>query len=166
MDTLGFLPTIGWAAGAYRGIRGKVLVEAREVVTDTVLVPQGVGREAWVKPNDIRFSQRTISQNNYHEVMESGGWKWSLDNPLIVIERPDGILISLDNRRLAAARKASNVDNVPVRILKPEDRYLDYKTWRTAQEAFDWRATHPKTLRHGGVVPSEGLDDLPIIIQN
>lgn len=59
--------------------------------------------------------------------MEAGKWKWSQDNPLIVIERSNGTLISFDNRRLAAARQASNVDSVPVRILKETGEYLDCK---------------------------------------
>ncbi len=137
---------------------------AREVATDTIRVPAGVGREAWVSPDDLRFSQRTISENNYRDVMESGGWKWSQDNPLIVIERSDGTLVSLDNRRLSAARQALNVDQVPIRILQESDQYLDYKTWRTAKEAFDWRANHPKTLENGGVIPDSGLSDLPHVL--
>ncbi|SMC27177.1 hypothetical protein SAMN02745857_02738 [Andreprevotia lacus DSM 23236] len=138
--------------------------KAREVKTDTIQVPAGVGREAWIRPNDIRFSQRTITENNYLQIMESGGWKWSQENPLIVIERPDGTLITLDNRRLSAAQQASNVDIVPVRILKETEKYLDYKTWRTAKEAFDWRATHPKTLANGGLIPQSGLIERPTVL--
>lgn len=137
---------------------------AREIKTDIINVPSGVGREAWVHPKEIRFSQRTISENNYLQLMEAGEWKWSLDNPLILIERSDGTLISLDNRRLASAQQASNVDKVPVRILADTDKYLDYKTWRTAQEAFDWRANHPATIANGGVVPQSGLIDLPKVL--
>ena len=96
--------------------------------------------------------------------MKMKEWTWSQENPLVVMEHPNGTLITLDNRRLDAALEA-NVDLVPVRILKPTDKYVDYKTSRTAQSAFDWRANHPKTIEHGGPIPPEGLEGRPIRLQ-
>lgn len=133
---------------------------SRAINTDTVKVAEGVGREEWLSPKELRFSQRTITENGYAAQMQSKKWTWSQENPLIVLERSDGTLVSLDNRRLDAALEA-NVERVPVRILKETDTYIDYKTSRTAQEAFDWRSSNPKTLEHGGIIPPEGLVNRP-----
>ena len=128
-----------------------------------LIVSDGVGRNEWIDPNKLRFSQRTISSNNYRELMEAGKWKWSMDDPLIVIERENGILVSLDNRRLNSAI-LSKQEKVPGRVLKSTDSYIDYKTYRTAEEAFQYRARHRKTMANGGVIPSDGLAELPRII--
>ena len=37
--------------------------------------PLGLTME-WLDPRTINFSQRTISRNNYAEIMKSGGWDW------------------------------------------------------------------------------------------
>lgn len=31
----------------------------------------------WVDPNEINFSQRTMSPNDYAESMENGTWDWN-----------------------------------------------------------------------------------------
>jgi len=45
----------------------------------------------WVDPVTINFSQRTISANNYAEVMRNGQWDWNR-SPLNVIN-VDGQLV-------------------------------------------------------------------------
>ena len=154
----------GAVRSSVRSAAGVNLIRSRGIATDTVGVNAGVGKDAWVSPATLRFSQRTISPNNYQQLMEQGKWKWSASNPLIVIQRPNGKLVSLDNRRLAAAQQA-NVRSVPIRILKPSDKYRDYKTIRTAQQAFNVRSNHPNTLANGGQIPKDGLSTLPTVVQ-
>ena len=69
-----------------------------------------------VDPNDINFSQRTISGNNYAETMSKGEWDWNR-SPLNVME-VDGQLVSYDNRRLDAALEA-NLKEVKVNVVDP-----------------------------------------------
>jgi hypothetical protein len=145
------------AADAITAISGKGLKK-------TSSVPDGIGVYKWTDPKKLNFSQRTVTENNYQKLMEEGKWIWSLDDPLIVIDRGNGVWVSLDNRRLNAA-VLSNQESVPIVILKPTDGYLDYKTYRTAEEAFQIRQAHPNTIKFGGVLPPEGTSNLPVILQ-
>ncbi|WP_319019466.1 hypothetical protein [Pantoea ananatis] len=65
--------------------------------------PLGLSGE-WVNPKDINFSQRTISANDYAEIMKNGQWDWNR-SPLNVVD-VDGQLVTYDNRSLDAAYEA------------------------------------------------------------
>lgn len=65
--------------------------------------PLGLAGE-WVNPNNINFSQRTISPHDYADVMRNGGCDWDM-SPLRVIDI-DGQLVSYDNSLLDAALEA------------------------------------------------------------
>jgi hypothetical protein len=71
-------------------------------------------------PNELRVSQDWVSPETSDgisipalaERMQSGGWR---GDPIDVVEMPDGALLSVDNRRIVAARLA-RLEEVPVRI--------------------------------------------------
>ena len=67
----------------------------------------------------LKFSQENIGPttgdgaltiDELTEIMKTKGWR---GDPLEVVQMPDGSLVSLDNRRLAAAQRAG-LDNVPI----------------------------------------------------
>lgn len=77
-------------------------------------------------PSNLKFSQKdvdwltsdkTLTIDQLAESMKTQGWK---GDPLHIIEMPDGSMVSLDNRRLLAARKAGLKD-VPVLYHAPNE---------------------------------------------
>jgi hypothetical protein len=126
-----------------------------------MLYNQGMDNPVNLNPNDISFSQRTVSGNvnNYIDDMKAGNWDWEKSGPLRVMDR-DGSLVSYDNRRLMAAQQA-NLDSVPVQMVKPNDMLPDTsKTWN---QAFLDRLNHKWNVKAGGVVPNNGLSNQPEI---
>jgi hypothetical protein len=76
----------------------------------------GIFNTSALNPNEIRFSQNTVSYNKvergtdmkytYDDIvtsMKTNGWK---GDPVDVIKMPDGKFTSMDNTRIAAAREA------------------------------------------------------------
>jgi len=116
-----------------------------------------------LNPNEINFSQRSVSENvvKYTEDMKSGNWDWSKSGPLKVMER-DGQWVSYDNRRLMAAQNAG-LDSVPVQVVKPYDLVPGKSiVW---EKAFtDIRFNDPRNIKLGGPVPNSGLGVQPEII--
>jgi hypothetical protein len=113
----------------------------------------------WIDPSTINFSQRTISSNNYADLMSSGQWDWDR-SPLRVME-VDGQLVSYDNRRLDAARQAGQ--QVRVTVVDPNDPYPDSTTGKTWGDKFNERFNDPRNVRAGGVVPNNGLPNRPTV---
>jgi|GEM_PF-1960129 len=114
-----------------------------------------------LNPNDINFSQRTVSKNvnDYVADMKAGNWDWERSGPLRVMER-DGNLVSYDNRRLMAAQQAG-LDSVPVQFVKPTDIHPEISgTW---ENAFLKRLNHQWNIKAGGVVPNSGISSQPEI---
>ena len=111
-----------------------------------------------VDPNDINFSQRTISGNNYAETMSKGEWDWNR-SPLNVME-VDGQLVSYDNRRLDAALEA-NLKEVKVNVVDPNAIHPDSTTNKTWADKFKERFNDKRNRKAGGVVPPTGLKDRP-----
>ncbi|MFV0344937.1 MAG: RHS repeat domain-containing protein [Bacteroidales bacterium] len=102
-----------------------------------------------VNPNDINFSQRTVS-----EIRIFDADKYS---PIRVMEI-DGQLVSYDNRRLLSAQNAE-LDSLDVKLVKGDDIMPGSKmTWN---EAFQKRFNHSKNIEAGGVVPDKGLKEKP-----
>ncbi|WP_306807157.1 VENN motif pre-toxin domain-containing protein [Snodgrassella communis] len=79
-------------------------------------IGKGISNTSTLNPNEIRFSQNTVSYNkvergtnmkyNYDDLvtnMKTNGWK---GDPVDVIKMPDGKFTSMDNTRIAAAREA------------------------------------------------------------
>ncbi|MGH3903728.1 MAG: DUF6531 domain-containing protein [Pseudonocardiaceae bacterium] len=113
----------------------------------------------WVDSTLVNFSQRSISQHNYVELMNSGQWDWTRpDAPLRVME-VEGQLVSYDNRRLDAARELKA--EVPIQSVNPDDPSVT--KGRTWSEAFRDRRNDPRNLRAGGPVPETGLSERPTI---
>ncbi|MGW1681200.1 RHS repeat-associated core domain-containing protein [Saccharopolyspora sp. NPDC002376] len=122
--------------------------------------PLGLSQEK-VDPNKINFSQRTISENNYDDLMRSGEWNWDRSGPLRVME-VDGQLVSYDNRRLNAAREAGLAE-VPIQRVNPNDPHPDSSTGKTWGEMFKKRFNDRRNIREGGPVPEAGLKEQPIV---
>ncbi|BCB82510.1 hypothetical protein Pflav_089200 [Phytohabitans flavus] len=87
---------------------------------------QALERTAMVSPDQIRFTQRSVSPETSDGIsaqdlvrnMASGGWR---GGPVHGVRWGDGSLSSLDNRRLRAAREAG-LDAVPFVVHSPNDR--------------------------------------------
>ncbi len=125
-------------------------------------VPRGIpAARTTISPEDLNFSQRTVSGNVrlYVDDMKRGDWDWERSGPLRVMER-DGQLVSYDNRRLRAAQEAGLRD-VPIEIVNPDDLMPGSKiTW---DEAYRRRFSDPRNVRAGGAVPNGGLKEQPTI---
>lgn len=108
----------------------------------------------WVNPNDINFSQRIISANDYAEIMKNGQWDWNR-SPLNVID-VDGQLVTYDNRRLNAALEAG-LDKVKVTKVDPNAPHPSSSTGKTWWQKFQQRFKNIRNKKAGGVVPGKGL---------
>lgn len=116
-----------------------------------------------LNPNQINFSQRTVSGNvkQYIIDMKNGNWDWDKSGPIRIMEM-EGKWVSYDNRRLLAAQKAG-LDDIPYQIVKPDDIMPgSKKTWA---EAFEKRFKDQRNVEAGGVVPKEGLSTQPIVVE-
>ncbi|WP_196303695.1 RHS repeat-associated core domain-containing protein, partial [Chromobacterium violaceum] len=112
----------------------------------------------WVNPNEINFSQRTVSANNYAELMKSGQWDWN-KSPLNVME-VNGQLVTYDNRRLKAAQEAG-IDRVPINRVDPNSPHPDSSTGKTWGDKFKQRFNDPRNVKAGGPVPPTGMKERP-----
>ncbi|AXB46889.1 DUF6531 domain-containing protein [Amycolatopsis albispora] len=112
----------------------------------------------WVDANDVNFSQRTVSPNDYAEAMRNGEWDWER-SPLRVME-VDGQLVSYDNRRLDAAREVGA--QVAIQRVDPNAPDPASTTGRTWQESFQRRFRDPRNRGpNGEPVPDTGLSERP-----
>ncbi|MEE4486003.1 hypothetical protein V2T44_24025 [Serratia ficaria] len=107
----------------------------------------------WVNPSDINFSQRTISANDYADIMKKGQWDWGR-SPLNVLE-VDGQLVTYDNRRLDAALEAG-VDKVSVQRVDPNAVHPSPSIGKTCWQKFQERFKDRRNVKAGGVVPNQG----------
>ncbi len=123
----------------------------------TWIDPLGLTTE-WVNPNDINFSQRTISANDYAEIMRNGQWDWNR-SPLNVVD-VNGQLVTYDNRRLDAALEAG-LDKVKVTVVDPNSPHPDSSTGKTWWEKFQQRFRDRRNVKAGGIVPDDGLSIRP-----
>ncbi|WP_151636244.1 RHS repeat-associated core domain-containing protein [Noviherbaspirillum aerium] len=89
---------------------------------------------SYIDPNTINYSQSWVSPNDYVEVMFKKGW---IGDPLNVINR-DGVLVSFDNRRLAAAQSLG-LKEVPVNMVAGSSAYPKSTTGKTWDVAFNER---------------------------
>lgn len=114
-----------------------------------------------LNPNQINFSQRTVSENveQYTGDMANGNWDWARSGPLRVMLQ-NGRWVSYDNRRLMAAQNAG-LTSVPVEVVQPNSPGLRGMTWR---ENFAERFIDRRNLRNGGPVPYGGLSSQPSIL--
>jgi RHS repeat-associated protein len=102
-----------------------------------------------VNPNDVNFSQRTVS-----EVRVFDATKYE---PIRVMD-VDGQLVSYDNRRLLSAQNAG-LESLEIEIVKGDDIMPgSKKTWN---EAFRKRFNDPRNIEAGGAVPKKGLKEKP-----
>ncbi|WP_176700595.1 VENN motif pre-toxin domain-containing protein, partial [Gilliamella sp. App4-10] len=99
------------------GNAGKVVNNIDDIVPSKTKAGKGaINNISTLNPNEIRFSQNTVSYNKvergtdmkytYDDLvtnMKTNGWK---DEPVDVIKMPDGKFTSMDNTRIAAAREA------------------------------------------------------------
>lgn len=133
-------------------------------VTDPNVSFDPLGLEpAWVDPNALNFSQRTVADNvdQYTRDMADGKWDWKRSGPLRVIDQ-GGQLVSYDNRRLLAAQRAG-VSLVPIEVLNPEATMPgSKKTWA---KAFESRTNDPRNIAAGGAVPRGGLRAQPTVVR-
>ncbi|WP_258348593.1 DUF6531 domain-containing protein [Saccharopolyspora gregorii] len=114
----------------------------------------------WVDPNTINFSQRTISGNDYAELMRQNKWDWNRSDAALHVLEVDGQLVTYDNRRLDAAREVGT-PLVPVQQVNPNAPHPDSSKGMTWQEKFEQRFNDRRNKKAGGVVPDTGLRERP-----
>ncbi|MER5527392.1 RHS repeat-associated core domain-containing protein [Streptomyces sp. NPDC002677] len=124
----------------------------------------------WVDPNQINFSQRTVSPNNHAEAMRSGDWDWSRPGTALKVIERNGQLVSYDNRRLDAAREVRAEDpsyRVRVERLDPSAANPAKTSGASWEESFEIRMKDPRNRDEEGCrVPYEGLPDRPQHVSN
>jgi RHS repeat-associated protein len=104
-----------------------------------------------VDPNDINYSQRTVS-----DVRVFDATKYS---PIKVME-VDGQMVTYDNRRLLAAQNAG-LGSLEVEIIDPHSPHPDSTTGKTWAQKFKERFNDARNKRAGGVVPDKGVKAKP-----
>nr|WP_276569509.1 RHS repeat-associated core domain-containing protein [Lysinibacillus sphaericus] len=107
----------------------------------------------FVNPNDINFSQRTVSEVRVFDA--------SKYTPLNVI-KVDEQLVSYGNRRLLAAQNAG-IEKLEVNVVKAEDKHPDSTKGKTWGQKFKERFNDIRNKKAGGVVPDKGLKEKPIV---
>ena len=116
----------------------------------------------WVDPRTINFSQRNVSANviDYTLDMEKRG-KHFFDRPLNVIETNAGQFVSLDNKRLMAARMTGT--QVPIRIVKANEfmNGTSRKTWGQDLNNKLSGQSRPRGLPPVPALPTHGGSGLP-----
>jgi len=123
---------------------------------------KGTGDPTSLNPNDINFSQRTVSGNveQYTQDMINDNWEWNEQNTIRIIDN-DGQWVSYDNRRLMAAQNAG-LDSIPVIVVKPNDIMPGSNT--TWGNAFTRRFNDWRNVKAGGIVPNTGLSPQPTVV--
>ncbi len=116
-----------------------------------------------LSPQQINFSQRTVSGNvnQYIDDMKAGTWDWDKSGPIRIMKIDDK-WVSYDNRRLLAAQKAG-LPSIPYQVVKAEDIMPgSKKTWT---QAFEKRFKDGRNVEAGGVVPNGGLSSQPKVVE-
>ncbi|MFI8824377.1 RHS repeat-associated core domain-containing protein [Streptomyces sp. NPDC053431] len=123
------------------------------------------GEPEWANPEDINFSQRTVSPNDYVEKMRSGEWDWQRPGTALKVMEVDGQLVSYDNRRLDAAREVGRP--VIIERVDPNAVHPDSTTGRTWAEQFRRRMNSSRNRNElGEPVPPTGLQERPQHVRN
>ncbi|MEC4020003.1 putative T7SS-secreted protein [Streptomyces sp. H27-D2] len=119
----------------------------------------------WADPEDLNFSQRTVSPNDYVEKMRSGEWDWRRPGTALKVMEVDGQLVSYDNRRLNAAREVGRP--VTIERVDPNAVHPDSTTGRTWAEQFRRRMNSARNRNElGEPVPPAGLTERPPYVRN
>lgn len=123
------------------------------------------GDPEWANPEDINFSQRTVSPNDYVEKMRSGEWDWQRPGTALKVMEVDGQLVSYDNRRLDAAREVGRP--VIIERIDPNAVHPDSTTGRTWADQFRRRMNSGRNRNElGEPVPPTGLQERPQHVRN
>lgn len=123
------------------------------------------GDPEWANPEDISFSQRTVSPNDYVEKMRSGEWDWRRPGTALKVMEVDGQLVSYDNRRLDAAREVGRP--VIIERVDPNAVHPDSTTGRTWAQQFQRRMNSARNRNElGEPVPPTGLKERPQHVRN
>jgi hypothetical protein len=117
--TGGYLITGGAAKIVSSLAKSKYATKIKEIAQEAgkgANVGKGVSNTSTLNPNEIRFSQNTVSYSKTDRVtgskytyddlvtsMKNTGWK---GDPVDVVKMPDGKITSMDNTRITAAREA------------------------------------------------------------
>ena len=106
----------------------------------------------FVNPNDINYSQRTVS-----EIRVFDPSKYKPINVIIV----DGQMVTYDNRRLLAAQNAG-LNTLEINTVEADELFpLSKKnTW---WDKFKERYKDERNIVEGGIVPDKGLKEKPVL---
>lgn len=156
--------TYNYATGEYtvKGAKVKVKNAAGDVVVETRDITYTVEK---INPEEINFTQRSMGEN-YKDIAESlrkNGWQ---GQPVDVIKTSDGKYISMDNRRIAAAREAGvDVHVVIHEIDEPltMGKCTQYRIKSTetsdAFEPLTWgEAIYNRLFQNGLITPGGSVD--------
>ena len=106
----------------------------------------------FVNPNDINYSQRTVS-----EIRVFDPSKYKPINVIIV----DGQMVTYDNRRLLAAQNAG-LNTLEINTVEADELFplSEKNTW---WDKFKERYKDERNIVEGGIVPDKGLKEKPVL---
>ena len=106
----------------------------------------------FVNPNDINYSQRTVS-----EIRVFDPSKYKPINVIIV----DGQMVTYDNRRLLAAQNAG-LNTLEINTVEADELFplSEKNTW---WDKFKERYKDDRNIAAGGIVPDKGLKEKPVL---
>ena len=106
----------------------------------------------FVNPNDINYSQRTVS-----EIRVFDPSKYKPINVIIV----DGQMVTYDNRRLLAAQNAG-LNTLEINTVEADELFplSEKNTW---WDKFKERYKDDRNIVEGGIVPDKGLKEKPVL---
>jgi RHS repeat-associated protein len=135
--------------------------------TDAWVDPWGwAGKK--LNPNDINFSQRTMSDNSdYVKDMKNNNWDWEKGKNGSGPSAPrvmniEGQWVTYDNRRVAAAQEAG-LKKIPVQVVHRDDINPESSKGKTWWQSFMRRFRDTRNKVTGGIVPKTGLKQRPLI---
>jgi uncharacterized protein DUF6861 len=178
--------------GSSPGERAPTRAEREKSQSNQIFIP-GRNGERHVRLDKIRFSQRRVSPEMSDgmpiavaaENMRKNGWDYSKGVPDMV-EYPDGRIVTVDHRRLVAAREA-RLEEVPARVHLASEQIVDEKqknrfrlktrftdpetgrVYRKGQPPSNWgeaamfRSANQRVMGYPDF-PIEGSPDFPVII--
>ena len=107
----------------------------------------------FVNPNDINYSQRTVS-----EIRVFDSSKYKPINVIIV----DGQMVTYDNRRLLAAQNAG-LNTLEINTVQADELFPLSEKKKTWWNKFKKRYKDERNIAAGGIVPDKGLKEKPVL---
>ena len=115
----------------------------------------------FVNPNDINYSQRTVSEIRVFDPSKIRVFDPSKYEPINVIN-VDGQMVTYDNRRLLAAQNAE-LNTLEINTVQADEPFPLSEKKKTWWDKFKERYKDKRNIAAGGIVPDKGLKEKPVL---